>query len=140
MISFLLTLKRLLSGLFHAFKHKNFQVLFVVILFVLLSGTLFYTREEGLSVVDALYFCISTLSTVGHPDFVPQTTFGKVFTMIYIVVGTGLFMGLMGYIAYGVVKSSQREDEEEKDKKEKDKKEKKKEKDGKSMKAATEEE
>ncbi|MWV42437.1 two pore domain potassium channel family protein [Paenibacillus sp. HJL G12] len=121
MISFLLTLKRLLSGLFHAFKHKNFQVLFVSIVFVLLSGTLFYTREEGLSVVDALYFCISTLSTVGHPNFVPQTTFGKIFTMIYIVVGTGLFMGLMGYIAYGVVKSSQREDEEEKDKKKNDK-------------------
>ncbi|MGN7356960.1 potassium channel family protein [Paenibacillus sp. SAF-054] len=116
MISFLLTLKRLLGGLFHAFKHKNFQVLFVVIVFVLLSGTLFYTREEGLSVIDALYFCISTLSTVGHPNFVPQTSFGKIFTMIYIVVGTGLFMGLMGYIAYGVVKSSQREDEEEKEK------------------------
>ncbi len=119
MISFLLTLKRLLSGLFHAFKHKNFQVLFVVILFVLLSGTLFYTREEGLSVIDALYFCIATLSTVGHPDFVPQTAFGKIFTMIYIVVGTGLFMGLLGYIAYGVVKSSLREDEEEKEKKDK---------------------
>lgn len=119
MISFLLTLKRLLSGLFHAFKHKNFQVLFVVILFVLLSGTLFYTREEGLSVIDALYFCIATLSTVGHPDFVPQTAFGKIFTMVYIVVGTGLFMGLLGYIAYGVVKSSQREDKEEKEKKDK---------------------
>jgi len=113
MISFVLTLKRLLSGLFHAFHHKRFRVLFVVIVFMLLSGTIFYTREEGLPILDALYFCIATLSTSGHPSFVPQTTFGKIFTMLYIVVGTGLFMALMSYIAYGVVKSSQREDEEE---------------------------
>ncbi|GIO29076.1 MULTISPECIES: potassium channel family protein [Paenibacillus] len=117
MISFVLTLKRLLSGLFHVFHHKRFRVLFVVIVFMLLSGTIFYSREEGLPVLDALYFCIATLSTSGHPSFVPHTTFGKIFTMLYIVVGTGLFMALMSYIAYGVIKSSQREEDKEKDQK-----------------------
>ncbi|WP_054957254.1 potassium channel family protein [Paenibacillus dakarensis] len=110
MISFLLTLKRLLGGLWGAFKHKNFQVLFVLILLLLVSGTLFYTKEEGLSVIDALYFCIVTLSTVGHPDFVPQTDLGKIFTMIYIPVGTGLFIGMAGYIAYAMIKSNLRDE------------------------------
>lgn len=113
MISFLLTLKRLLGGIWGAFKLKNFQVLFVLILIMLLSGTLFYTKEEGLSVIDALYFCIATLSTVGHPEFVPQTDLGKVFTMIYIVVGSGLFLGMAGYIAYAIIKSNLREDSQE---------------------------
>lgn len=113
MISFILTLKRLLSGLFAAFRLKNFQVLFVLILLMLFSGTLFYMNEEGLPFLDALYFCVATLSTVGHPEFVPQTSFGKVFTMIYIVVGSGLFIGMIGYIAYAIIKSNSREDRAE---------------------------
>ncbi|QMV41475.1 potassium channel family protein [Cohnella cholangitidis] len=103
MVSFLITLIRLLKGIRRSFKDKNFQVLFILILLMLVSGTLFYTGEEGLGVVDALYFCITTLSTVGHPDFEPQTTLGKIFTMIYIVVGTGLFLGLMFYVARAIL-------------------------------------
>lgn len=109
MISFVLTLKRLLTGLFHAFKLKNFQVFFVLIVLLLVSGTIFYTTEENLAVIDALYFCITTLSTVGHPDFMPKTVLGKIFTMIYIVVGTGVFMGMLSYVAYGVVQSNQKD-------------------------------
>ncbi len=113
MISFLLTAKRLLSGIFHAFKLKNFQVLFFLIVLMLISGTLFYSKEEGLSIMDALYYCVVTLSTVGHPSFEPQTSLGKIFTMIYIIVGTGLFLGMMGHIAYAIIKSSQKEEEKE---------------------------
>ncbi|QJD84905.1 potassium channel family protein [Cohnella herbarum] len=102
MVSLLVTLSRLLKGISKSVKDKNFQALFILILLMLVSGTLFYTEEEGMSFVDALYFCISTLSTVGHPNFEPQTTLGKIFTMIYIVVGTGLFLGLMFYVARGV--------------------------------------
>ncbi|MNI65358.1 Ion channel [compost metagenome] len=111
MISFLLTLKRLVSGIFAAFKLKNFQALFVLIVLMLLSGTIFYTREEGLSVIDALYVCVTTLSTVGHPTFEPQTNLGKIFTMVYITVGTGLFLALVGHIAYAIILSGQKEEQ-----------------------------
>lgn len=104
MLSFVLTLKRLLEALWHAFKLKNFQVLLVMVLFILLSGTIFYVKQEGLTVIDSLYFCITTLSTVGHPSFEPQTTLGKVFTMLFILSGNGLFLGLVGYLAYAIIK------------------------------------
>jgi len=110
MLSFLLTLKRLISGLIRAFKQRYFVALFVLIVIMLLSGTLFYTGQEGLTVLDALYFCVATLSTVGHPEFVPQTPLGKVFTMVYIVVGTGLFLGMVGQLAYAIIKTNQKED------------------------------
>jgi hypothetical protein len=109
-ISLLLTVKRLFSGLWHAFKMKNFQALFFLVCMILLSGTIFFVRQEGLSIIDALYFCIVTLSTVGHPSFVPQTEMGKVFTMLFIVVGTGLFVGMIGYIAYALIKERDGED------------------------------
>lgn len=110
MISFLITLKRLIEGLWHAFKSKNFQALFVLIIFMLLSGTIFYVKEEGLSILDALYFCVVTLSTVGHPSFEPQSSIGKVFTMIYIVAGTGLFLALVAHVAYAIFQANDRED------------------------------
>lgn len=113
MISFLITFKRLVSGLWRAFKLKNFQALFVLVLLVLLSGTIFYVKEEGLSIVDALYFCVTTLSTVGHPSFEPQTTLGKWFTMVYIMVGVGLFLSMVGYIAYALIQ--QPKDQEDSD-------------------------
>ncbi|WP_151737469.1 potassium channel family protein [Paenibacillus tengchongensis] len=111
MISFLLTLKRLLKGLWHALKLKQFQALLVLVLMTLLSGTIFYVKEEGLSVLDAIYVCVTTLSTLGHPTFVPQTSLGKIFTMVYIVVGTGLFLGMIGYIAYALIKEMSRDEE-----------------------------
>ncbi|MDO7486971.1 potassium channel family protein [Peribacillus frigoritolerans] len=88
---------------------KNFQVLFILVLVMLFSGTIFYVKQVGLTVIESLYFCVVTLSTVGHPSFEPQTTFGKVFTMIYIIGGTGLFMGLIGYLAYAIIKKPENE-------------------------------
>ena len=108
MISFFLTLKRLVKALWQAFKLKNFQVLFSLVLILLFSGTTFYVKQEGLSVMDALYFCVVTLSTIGHPSFEPQTTFGKVFTMIYIFAGNGVFIGLIGYVAYAMIQQPEK--------------------------------
>lgn len=73
MISFFLTLTRMLKGLLHAFKEKDFQVIFTLVVLLLLSGTIFYHNAEGLSILDALYFCVTTLTTVGHAGFIPQT-------------------------------------------------------------------
>ncbi|MEK4290028.1 potassium channel family protein [Paenibacillus sp. FSL P4-0502] len=109
MLSFLLTIKRLFSGLWKALKRKNFQVLFLLVLMTLLSGTIFYVKQEGLSVLDAIYFCVATLSTLGHPTFVPQTALGKIFTIVYIIAGTGLFLGMMGYIAYELIKQTDKD-------------------------------
>lgn len=117
MLSFVLTLKRLLEALWHAFKLKNFQVLLVMVLIILLSGTIFYVKQEGLTVIDSLYFCVTTLSTVGHPSFEPQTTLGKVFTMIFILSGNGLFLGLVGYLAYAIIKKPEEAKVEKKRKK-----------------------
>ena len=94
----------MVKGLMAAFKLKNFRALFILVLLMLLSGTIFYVKQEGLSILDALYFCVTTLSTAGHPTFEPQTTFGKIFTMIYIPVGTRLFIGTVGYITYALIK------------------------------------
>ncbi|WP_269719693.1 MULTISPECIES: potassium channel family protein [Bacillus] len=66
---------------------------------VLLSGTLFYSGVESMSKVDALYFSVMTITTIGHPTLAPITTMGKIFTMIYACVGIGLIFAFIGFLA-----------------------------------------
>lgn len=56
-------------------------------------GTLFYHYVEGLSWIDAVYFCIITLTTVGYGDISPQTDIGKLFTAGYVLLGIGIIGG-----------------------------------------------
>ena len=62
-------------------------------LLVLASGTTFYALVEGWSVVDALYFSVLTLTTVGFGDLVPTTVASKLFTVGYVLFGVGLLAG-----------------------------------------------
>ena len=43
--------------------------------------------REPWTVIDALYFCIVCMSTVGYGDFSPSTTTSAAFTLVYIFVG-----------------------------------------------------
>ncbi|AOM81439.1 potassium channel family protein [Salisediminibacterium beveridgei] len=99
MISFLLTLKRMVQAMISASKDKEFQVLFFFTFITFLSGTIFYSQVEGLRIIDALYFSVVTLTTVGYGDFTPQTDFGKMFTIIYTLAGIGIIVGFINKIA-----------------------------------------
>ncbi|WP_243525925.1 potassium channel family protein [Bacillus pseudomycoides] len=102
MLSLLLTLKRMLKACLRAWKDKEFQVLFVLTIITLISGTIFYSTVEGLRTIDALYFSVVTLTTVGDSDFSPQTDFGKIFTIFYILIGIGLVFGFIHKLAMNV--------------------------------------
>lgn len=82
-----------------AIKSPDFQVLGSVSAVLVALGSVFYHLVEGLRWLDALYFTIITLTTVGYGDFSPQTDAGKVFTMFYILLGLGVLAGLIGVMA-----------------------------------------
>ncbi len=56
----------------------------------ILIGVMFYHYVEQLSWLDAYYFSIITLTTVGYGDISPATPAGKIFTTVYIIVGVGI--------------------------------------------------
>ncbi|WP_224654527.1 ion channel, partial [Escherichia coli] len=69
-------------------------------LLIVLSGTLFYTKVEGWTVVDAFYFGVVSLIPTGVETGVsPITTLGKAFTIMYLIVGSVVMIGLIGIIA-----------------------------------------
>jgi voltage-gated potassium channel len=76
-------------------RDPDFRALVVSVFFTLLAGTIFYSVQEGWSLVDALYFSVTTLTTVGLGDLSPTTTVGKLFTVVYIFTGLGLIAGFV---------------------------------------------
>jgi voltage-gated potassium channel len=102
--SLLLGLVRLGQSIARSFRDPQFRALLVLYGALLLVGTAFYVRAEGWSVLDALYFCVVTLATVGYGDVAPRTTLGKVFTIVYILIGAGVFVVLAAELAVGVIR------------------------------------
>ncbi len=95
MLSFILTFRRMFRGIWRGLKEPEFQVLFSLAFFTILSGTLFYSSFENLRWLDSLYFSVITLTTIGYGDFVPTTDLGKAFTIGYVITGTGIMVGFV---------------------------------------------
>ena len=60
---------------------------------IVVIGVVFYTQVEKWSVLDAIYFCVVTLGTVGYGDITPTTDLGKIFTIFYIIFGLAVIGG-----------------------------------------------
>ena len=65
---------------------------------MLLAGVLVYHWLEGWSYLDALYFCVVSLATVGYGDFTPTTPLGRLFTIFYLINGIAILLALFDRI------------------------------------------
>jgi hypothetical protein len=61
---------------------------------VLIFGVLGLMIVENYSPLDAFYFIIVTISTVGYGDLRPLTPLGKILVILIILFGVGCFVGL----------------------------------------------
>lgn len=93
MISFFLTLKRLLVAVFRILKERLFRSLLATLALIILSGTMFYKGVEGWTLFNSFYFAFTSLiPTSVSTGLIPQTDLSKWFTMIYLVVGMGVML------------------------------------------------
>jgi len=93
------------SSIKENFHDHEFRVLFILVLFVLGIGTIFYHTVEGFRYVDALYFSVTTLATVGYGDFAPVTDLGKIFTIFYIFIGLGIIAAFINTLSQRQIKN-----------------------------------
>ena len=114
MISFALTVFRLLKAIVRSWENPKFKAGFALAIAILLSGTVFYRTVEGWSWTDSIYFASTTISTVGAGELSPETDLGKVFTVIYIFVGVGVFILLFIQFARALLQLEENEEKEEK--------------------------
>jgi voltage-gated potassium channel len=104
MLTFGLVLVRLARSVASNLSDPEFRALLYLLAVMLVGGTVFYSSVEGWGVLDALFFCVATLSTVGYGDLTPQSSYGKLFTILYILVGVGIFASIVGKIALAEIR------------------------------------
>jgi len=92
-------LLRLFVGLGHGLKDSEFRAILVLLLLAILGGTIFYATEEGWDWIDAAYVSVITLGTLSDPRFVPRSTLGKLFTIVYVLGGIGLMLAFVTRLA-----------------------------------------
>ncbi|CAN6477809.1 unnamed protein product [Victoria cruziana] len=90
-----------LSGQSYRKFHPSFKQVFVLLGIYMGVGTLcfFYVRKQidgkkTNGVIDAVYFCIVTMTTVGYGDLVPASDIAKLLSCVFVFAGMAL-VGLM---------------------------------------------
>ncbi len=70
---------------------KVFRTLGFLVFVLVLIGTMFFWLVEHKSFIDGMHYAVGTLS-MNSPAAGPTTTVGKIFDMIYRVIGVGVFL------------------------------------------------
>jgi voltage-gated potassium channel len=65
---------------------------------------MFYWSVEDWTLIQALYFSVVTLATVGYGDLTPTRDFSRIFTIIYIFIGLGVLVLFLSSIAQQYIK------------------------------------
>ncbi len=73
-------------------------------LVVVATGTTFYSIVEGWSVIQAMYFTVITLTTVGYGDLHPTTDVSRIFTIFFVLTGVSFLLGFLNFIIGRTVK------------------------------------
>jgi hypothetical protein len=99
-------------GIISALQQRHISVLFSLTFSLVAVATVFYHYWEGWRWLDAFYFSVTTIATVGFGDFTPQTDGGKIFTIFYIVAGVGLFVAsATAFASHIIMQANRRSDE-----------------------------
>lgn len=75
-------------------------------------STVTFWLLEGWPLLDAAFFSVVTISTVGYGELVPQTVAGKLFAMFYILVGLGVFVAAATAVADALLRRREQQRDE----------------------------
>jgi voltage-gated potassium channel len=102
-------------------KTKLNYIIFSFLIFVIGATILILILEnspgsEINNPLNALWYVMATITTVGYGDIVPETVYGKMFGIILMVVGVVFFSLLTASLASWFLRGIESEEEELKDK------------------------
>ncbi len=93
---------------------ERMRVYLIILICVAVAGVIGLIITEQLSPLDALYFLIVTIATVGYGDIHPVTPAGKVLVIIIIITGVGCFVGIAAHMIESVIEERERKSRLEK--------------------------
>lgn len=95
MRSLTMTTAAMLEAVRRLLRDPETRALPFIALALVLGGTVFYSLAEGWTVIEALYFSVVALTTVGFGDLTPTNDAVRLFTVAYILVGVGVLLALL---------------------------------------------
>jgi len=72
-------------------------VLIILFSWIFLGTVLFYWLEDW-TLIQAFYFSVTTLTTVGYGDFRPSTDLTRLITSFYILFGVAIVLAAIGFL------------------------------------------
>ena len=79
------------------------------LMLILISGAVF-SATEGWTYWESFYFVFITISTIGFGDFVPAKETGRLFLILFILIGLGLCTELINLLGNKFEKTVQGSD------------------------------
>jgi voltage-gated potassium channel len=99
MLPLLLAMRALTRAIIAVWRDPETKALPLVAGALVLVGTIFYWQLEDWTVIEALYFSVLTLTTVGFGDLTPTSEGTQIFTIAYVLIGLGVFVALLTSVA-----------------------------------------
>jgi voltage-gated potassium channel len=110
MISLLSIFKRFWTVMRAGWDDPEFRGLSIVLGSWIALGTIIYSVYEEWTPIEALYFCVMTLTTIGYGDFSPPSPRLQLYTVFYSVLGIGLFVAFNARLAQFAIASRRHDD------------------------------
>ncbi|WP_299188561.1 potassium channel protein [uncultured Campylobacter sp.] len=85
---------------------RPFRLPLITIVLMMLIGTLGYVFIAGFSLVDAFYQAGMTFTTVGFTEVAPISPAGRIFTVLFILMGFGTFSFCLGVVVEVIKKGT----------------------------------
>jgi voltage-gated potassium channel len=85
--------------------NKIFYLLVASAVAVIVGTVIMYNLESGAenskmtTLLDALWWCVATVTTVGYGDVVPVTNLGRIVALVYMFFGISLIATLLAVIS-----------------------------------------
>ena len=86
--------------------------IFALFILLFMGGTYAYYSLENWSVVDSLYFSVTTLTTIGYGDLYPTNDASKMFTIFYVIGGISLVLYALSSIQQDLMKIEEKVEKE----------------------------
>lgn len=96
-------------GLADAFSSPRVRSLLAFTFALIALATLVFWLIEDWTLLQSAFIAVTTISTVGYGDLVPQTVAGRIFCTAHILVGLGVFVAAARAVAEALLTRWQRD-------------------------------
>ncbi|WP_374286991.1 ion channel [Lactococcus sp.] len=87
------------------FSFNTFKELSIWLAIYLIGNVYVFKEIEHVSILNAIYWLITTITSVGYGDIVPKQTITKIMAMILMILGVAIMGYLNGVITTNVIQS-----------------------------------